>query len=340
MQKELMMLKPRRLFVVKDFTSVLCKFGIGFVVNLLAILSTILNLWEFVKNFAVNLVNKFPVFFLAVLSATGICCSVFFIASPEFPSIWLKLLGLLFVWGFIAVLFRFSKVITNFICTILEGFLSLLSVSNGIVFMRDAIQGLVDRYLNFSTDMRAIDRWYVFGVCFVINLFNKAFQIVRRVLVVAFYPALAIAGGWLGYWFTFVYLAPSELWSPGWWLSILMIALSGAIGIVVAYALNETVEDAMELADFDLFYVFEIYATTFRHFSHNDSSSAPVEQPTTSNEYYILLSACTNLEDLKRNYKRMARDVHPDVSELPAQIACERMKELNEAYEYLRGKFA
>ncbi|MCA9915498.1 MAG: DnaJ domain-containing protein [Anaerolineae bacterium] len=41
--------------------------------------------------------------------------------------------------------------------------------------------------------------------------------------------------------------------------------------------------------------------------------------------------------EIKSAFRQMAMKVHPDVSALPRQEANRRIKELNEAYEYIKG---
>lgn len=56
------------------------------------------------------------------------------------------------------------------------------------------------------------------------------------------------------------------------------------------------------------------------------------------NKYYLILGIPANsgLEDIKKAYRRLAHEFHPDVSRLPD--ARERFLEINEAYEYLSNK--
>jgi len=55
-------------------------------------------------------------------------------------------------------------------------------------------------------------------------------------------------------------------------------------------------------------------------------------------KYYAILGLPTNsgLEDIKKAYRKLAHEFHPDVSKLPN--AREKFIEINEAYEYLSNK--
>lgn len=56
-------------------------------------------------------------------------------------------------------------------------------------------------------------------------------------------------------------------------------------------------------------------------------------------KYYKLLGVDKDAseEAIKAAFRRMAMQVHPDVSALPRQEATRRIKELNEAYDYIKG---
>jgi DnaJ-domain-containing protein 1 len=55
-------------------------------------------------------------------------------------------------------------------------------------------------------------------------------------------------------------------------------------------------------------------------------------------KYYKLLGVDKDAseKDIKAAFRRMAMQVHPDVSALPRQEANRRIKELNEAYDFIK----
>ncbi|MCL2143861.1 MAG: DnaJ domain-containing protein, partial [Methanomassiliicoccaceae archaeon] len=54
-------------------------------------------------------------------------------------------------------------------------------------------------------------------------------------------------------------------------------------------------------------------------------------------DYYEVLgvSKDASTDDIKKAYRRLARENHPDVSEDPKEVAEEKFKEISEAYEVL-----
>ena len=55
-------------------------------------------------------------------------------------------------------------------------------------------------------------------------------------------------------------------------------------------------------------------------------------------KYYQLIGVQKDAseQEIKTAFRQMALKVHPDVSALPRQEANERIKQLNEAYDYIK----
>ena len=176
------------------------------------------------------------------------------------------------------------------------------------------------------------------------NFFRKAFQAIGRITSIVIYPLFAAVSGWASYWLFFIDEEAPAIWSLDWWMSVAVIALLVGAGIYLAYLVSEVTTESAEDSDFGLFTVFEVYSDTFKNFSKGYQSSSnnthfESNEPKPTNEYYSLFASISSLEELKRTYKKLAKEVHPDVSDLPAEVACEKMAGLNEAYNYYQNKF-
>lgn len=330
---------------MKKTINCIAKFGIGLIVNLFAILSTVLNIWEFVKMLIIRIIVKLPDIFTTVLGIFSALYTLYCIFTPDINSVGTKIFIIVMLFIVVGLLLRFSEFAINIVCAILMFIVSILDASYIIAFMRDSIFKLVDRYLNFCDgDLKLFERIYVFGVCYVLNFFRKAFQTIGKITSIIIYPLFAAISGWAGYWLFFIDEEAPSIWSLDWWMSVAVIALLVGAGIYLAYLVNEVTTESAEDSDFGLFTVFEVYSDTFRNFSkgyQNSSDNTYFEsnEPKSTNEYYSLFASITSLEELKRTYKRLAKEVHPDVSNLPSDVACQKMADLNEAYKYFQNKF-
>lgn len=87
-----------------------------------------------------------------------------------------------------------------------------------------------------------------------------------------------------------------------------------------------------------MFYIFKIYCNTFKNFSKkttkNSHEETYPEQPKTTNKYFEILEQAKNADELKRLYRKLAKEVHPDVNPSSVEESTKLMAELNEAYEY------
>lgn len=330
---------------MKKLGSFLARFGIGLIVNLFAVVSLVLNVWEFVKMLVVRIVVKLPDIFTTMLGIFTALYTIYCIFTPDINSVGTKIFIIVMLFIVVGLLIRFSEFAINIVSAILLFIVSILDASYIIGFMRDSIFKLVDRYLNYCDgDLTFFERIYVFGVCYVLNFFRKAFQAIGRITSIVIYPLFAAVSGWAGYWLFFIDEEAPALWSLDWWMSVAVIALLVGAGIYLAYLVNEVTTESAEDSDFGLFTVFEVYSDTFRNFSkgyQNKSNNMhfETEEPKPTNEYFSLFASITSLEELKRTYKKLAKEVHPDVSNLPSDVACQKMADLNEAYKYFQNKF-
>lgn len=331
---------------MKKTLNLFAKLGIGLIVNLFAILSTILNVWEFVKMLVIRIIVKLPGIFTAVLGIFSALYTIYCIFSPDIGSTGTKIFIIVMLFIVVGLLIRFSEFAVGIISAVLMFIIGILDASYAITFMRDSIFRLVDRYLNFcDSDLKVIERVYVFSMCYFFSLFNKVFNIISRVVSIIIYPVMALAGGWAGYWLLFIDSEAPALWSLDWWMSAALIVLFIGAAIYIAYLINEVAHESAEDSDFDLFTVFRIYSETFKAFgkekTHNNNTNHrnDFEQPKETNEYFDLFAQFTTLEELKEAYKKLAKEVHPDVSDLPSEVACKKMADLNEAYKYFKNKF-
>ena len=71
---------------MKKTFNVIAKFGIGLIVNLFAVLSTILNVWEFVKMLIIRVIVKLPGIFTVVLGIFSALYTIYCIFSPDIGS--------------------------------------------------------------------------------------------------------------------------------------------------------------------------------------------------------------------------------------------------------------
>jgi DnaJ-class molecular chaperone len=69
-----------------------------------------------------------------------------------------------------------------------------------------------------------------------------------------------------------------------------------------------------------------------------NGASAPEKTPL--EQCYVLLgvTAASNREEVKAAFRRLAFEVHPDVSDLPKDEAELRFKTLSEAYEFIKTR--
>ena len=331
---------------MKKALNFFAKLGIGLIVNLFGILSTVLNSWEFVKSLIIRIIVKLPGIFTAFLGIFSALYTIYCIFSPDIGSTGTKIFVIVMLFIVVGLLIRFSEFAVGIISAVLMFIIGILDASYAIAFMRDAILKLVDRYLNYCDgDLKFFERIYVFGVCYILNFFRKAFQAIGRITSIVIYPLIAAVSGWAGYWLFFIDEEAPAIWSLDWWMSVAVIALLVGAGIYLAYLVNEVTRESAEDSDFDLFTVFHIYSETFRAFgaeksySENTNHRNDYEQPNESNEYFALFAQFTTLDELKREYKRLAKAVHPDVSDLPTEVACKKMADLNSAYKYYQNKF-
>lgn len=75
------------------------------------------------------------------------------------------------------------------------------------------------------------------------------------------------------------------------------------------------------------------------HYTTRDTSKPNTTLPTERlNQYYAMLGLelSASEKDVKSAFRRLAMNVHPDVSPLPREIAEQRIKELLEAYDFIK----
>lgn len=329
---------------MKHTINVTKKIVVGFIINLFAIISAVLNVWEFIKMFAVRIITKIPETFLSVLSIFSILFTIYCIFSPDFDSVGNRIFIIVMFVFLVGLLFSLSELTTNLICALLIFIVSLFNTSWMIAFMGNAIFSLVDRYLNYCDDnMTAFDRIYVFGICYILNFFRNTFKTIQKVLSIVIYPLFAVGLGFLGYWLCFIDSLTPIMFSFNWWFCLTIIVLFIGAALYLAYCFNKTIDESAEDTDFGLFDIFEIYSETFKNFtnskSQNNEQHTYTEEPKDENEYFILFSKMTSFEEVKKAYRKLAKEVHPDVSDLPPEVACKKMSDLNDAYKYFQNKF-
>ena len=253
---------------MKKLGSVLVRFEIGLIVNLFAVISLVLNVWEFVKMLVVRIVVKLPDIFTTILDIFTVLYTIYCIFTPDIDSVGTKIFIIVMLFIVVGLLIRFSEFAINIVSAILLFVVGILDASYIIGFMRDSIFKLVDRYLNFCDgDLKLLERIYVFGVCYVFNFYRKAFQAIGRITSIVIYPLFAAVSGWAGYWLFFIDEEATAIWSLDWWMSVTVIALLVGAGIYLTYLVNEVTTESAEDSDFGLFTVFEVYSDTFKRIS-------------------------------------------------------------------------
>ncbi len=322
----------------------IARFGIAILMNVLTLLSSILNILDFVRLFAISIIERIPSVFTVILGFAGIVGTLVYIFNPlvfTFSAIIGKLLFILLLWLIVGLLFRFSEAISTFLSLLLVAILAILRVDLVVSLLCNCIRALGDCYLRCcDDDTRFIEYFFAFGSCWALYWMTASAVYAQQILAFLAYPAFAAGGIWVGYWLCFVEIAPPELWSLEWWLGIGTIAFCMIVSAFMAYVFNEMVETSMFEADSGLLEVLERHWNVYKRTapSRPHLNAAVIEQPV-NNAYYTLLSCCKNFEDLESNYRRIAKTVHPDTSTLLGEEAHYEMAQLNEAYDYLRQKF-
>lgn len=329
---------------MKQIINVTKKLVVGLIINLFSVISAVLNVWEFVKMFVVRLITRIPETFLTVLSIFSMLFTVYCIFGPDFGSVGNRIFIFVIFVFIVGLLFSLSELITNLLCALLIFVVSLFDTSWIIAFMGNSIFSLVDRYLNYcEDDMSSFDRYYVFGICYILNFFKNTFNTIQKVLSIAVYPMFAAAMGYLAYWLCFIDSLAPELFSFNWWFCIAIIFLFVGAALYLAYCFNKTIEESAEDTDFGLFDIFKIYSETFKNFtndkSQKDEQHTYTEEPKVDSEYFVMFSKMASFEEVKKAYRKLAKEVHPDVSDLPPEVACKKMSDLNDAYKYFQNMF-
>ncbi len=328
---------------MKRLGNTLIKLGIGFIVNIFTIISAILNIWEFIKLMLIRIVVKLPETFNAIIGTITSLLLIYAIFDPSIDDIGIKIVLVVSLLLISGLIIRFSKTITNLLCAFLMFVLGLLDTTYIIIFMRDSIMNLVDKYLNYcDSDLKAIERIYVFGFCYIFNLLAIVFSVSQTVLSLIMYPLLGLCGAGFTYWLFYIDYTAPILWSFEFWMSVLVIILFFNVGIYLAFIFSDAVKETKKDTDFDLFYIFKIYSNTFKNFSKKTTKKSHrktnPEQPKTTNKYFEILGQTKSADELKRIYRKLAKEVHPDVNPSSVEESTKLMAELNEAYEYYLNK--
>lgn len=81
------------------------------------------------------------------------------------------------------------------------------------------------------------------------------------------------------------------------------------------------------------------YTQEIPHNRRNSNGSTGYTNDSRLEQYYQMIGVekGASEKEIKAAFRQMALRVHPDVSALPRQEANERIKQLNEAYEYIKG---
>lgn len=210
---------------MKGLGNTLIKLGIGFIVNIFTIISAILNIWEFIKLMVIRIVAKLPGTFNAIIGTITSLLLIYAIFSPNIYDIGIKIVLVISLLLISGLIIRFSKTITNLLCALLMFVLGLLDTTCIIIFMRDSIMKMVDKYLNYcDSDLKTIERIYVFGFCYIFNLLAKVFSVSQTALSFIMYPLLSLCGEVLhiGYSLLIILLQLFGLLNFGYqWLSLL-----------------------------------------------------------------------------------------------------------------------
>ncbi|MBQ3109682.1 MAG: DnaJ domain-containing protein [Clostridia bacterium] len=183
----------------------------------------------------------------------------------------------------------------------------------------------------------------MFGICYILNYLKNIFKVANGIISFLLFPTFAFACGAIGYWFVFIDSAAPVARTVEWYISIAYVVLFAIIGVCLASVFNTSFKESIEDSDFDLFYVFEIYSNTYKNYSNKKSYDKQNEfrqdKHNEGNEYFTVFSNATTFDEVKKIYRKLAKEVHPDVSNLPKEEACKRMADLNAAYEYYENKY-
>ncbi len=330
---------------MKKTATIITKIGIGFITNLFVLLSVVLNIWEFFKSLTARIVTKLPLLFTAFVSIVSFLTLIAFIFSPDmFNSNGMKIFCCVILIVAASILIRLSDLIMGLVSALLLIVIELFNTVPIIGFMRDSFMKLVDKYLNYcNSDIKTIERLYIFGICYILNFLKNLFKTISVVFSIAIYPIFTVCAGIFGYWFVFIDSAAPTTGTLEWYISMAFVVVFAVIGICLAYVFNESVKEGIEDSDFDLFYIFEIYSNTYKNYSNKkyqgNRKNINQEENSKENQYFAMFSDAKSYDEVKKIYRKLSKEVHPDVSDLPEKEACMRMAELNNAYEYYENKF-
>lgn len=326
-------------------SNIFIKIGIGIAANTFVLLSVIFNIWEFLKSIIIRIFTKLPQIFTAFVSVSAFLALIGFIFSTDiFNSNGMKIFCCVILVVVASVLISLSNLIMGIASAFLLIVIELFNTSPIIIFMRDSFMKLVDKYLNYcDSGIRRIEYVYMFGICHILSCFKNLFKMLSVVISILIYPILALACGVIGYWITFIESAAPASGTVEWYINIAYIAIFAIIGICLANMFNFSFKESIEDSDFDLFYIFEIYSNTYKNYfrkkSYSKKNGFNQEEPKEKNMYFDMFSEATTYDEVKKIYRKLAKNVHPDVSELPKEEACKRMADLNKAYEYYEIKY-
>ena len=363
--------------VLKTVWNFVAKFFIGLTVNLLAILSSVLNVYEFGRNMLKKVIENLPDSLAVITVILGIIANLAFLVEiPEQGLLSVILYSVLF-WVILLLFLRFSHTIGTILCYILSGILEFISFEKLIDAMRNGIYSLVNAYFKrCGESLERIERYFVFAACWVIYWLRVALEWLQKIIRIIVYPLFVLGFGFMIFSAFFMVSEPPVIWSAEWWIAILLIPAFGVGGGFLAFLFNEVIEESIEDSAFGLFDIFKEYWEVFRNFSDDPRDYAkrkstyyrreyqqhaywqqqqqaqnqhwqqqrqqqpprPQPQPP-QNAYWATLSACTTFDELKRTYRNLAKEVHPDVSKLPPEEASNKMKQLNEAFDHFKSKF-
>ncbi len=319
------------------------KIVIGLTINLLVVIYLILNLWQFIMSFISLVLNNIYIIFVIILGALSFLFLIYCIFTPDINSIGVKIFMIVLCLIIVGLFIRFLNFLITIVNLVFNLMLKFLNAKKAIEVLRNLIVLWISRYIECTdSDIKTIERIYVFGTCYLLDFIRKILKVTSKVISVLIYPFLSIISGCFGFWLVFIASSTPKLWSLDWWLNICIIGVFVGIGAYLAYLISETVALSIETTEYDLFSIFRIYINSFKIFensSYKHSEDNFVIKPDEkTNEFFVILNKYDSIDNLKKAYKKLAKEFHPDVSNHPADIACKKMADLNTAYEYFQTK--
>ena len=321
------------------------KLGIAMVSNVIAILALILNILQFGINLIINLGTIASTVIQTGFWFMGIVVGVvpLFTADGSFLH---KLLEAILSMGLMMA-------VSGVMCWLMDKISFLLSVTLGwvhfdrlIARFQNCMPRLFVAYMGLDGDapLSPIDRYLLFGIFMILDKLLTILLLTLYAVRKWLYPVCGIAGAaFFGYQ---IFKDGVADWGATEYVTVAIVfcAIMVALLSVVKYFV-EWLERIQSSSSVGLDETYRVYSRLFRN-SESTNHEQKASQDSTehghvyyadaSNPYIIILSQANTLDELRKKYRRLAAELHPDVA---GEQSTERQQMLNDAYELAKAKF-